>query len=316
MAENAVAIVKDISDAVMARINDMTEQKELTLPEGYSAGTALRQGLLIIQETKDKNGRNALEVCTKPSVTNTLLNMCIQGLQPEKRQCYFIVYGNQLQLFRSYFGTQAALRRAVPSVGKIVTDLVHEGDQVEFGTTEYGERYAVRIVTDPITNIDKPIAYGFCNIFDINGKLMAETLMTWKDIQKSWSKTRSGGQTQKDFPEEMAKRTLINRACKHILNSSTEANRAVAAAFNHTTDNEYEHEEIKAPEDSKKSFRERYGIKTAEVVNAKAEKVEEPKAEEPVPEANGPENFEGSYFGSDSSPNSEDYMAGMEEVEF
>ncbi len=315
MAENntnAIAIVKDVSDAVMARINDMTEKNELVLPDGYSAGTALRQALLIIQETKDKNGKTALEVCTKASVTNTLLNMCIQGLQPEKRQCYFIVYGNQLQLFRSYFGTQAALRRAVPSVGKIVTDLVHEGDEVEFGTTEYGERYAVRIITDPIKNIEKPIAYGFCNIFDLDGKLMAGTLMTWKDIQKSWSKTRSGGQTQKEFPEEMAKRTLINRACKHILNSSTESNRAVVAAFNHTTDNEYEQEEIKAPGDSRKSFHERYGIKTAEVVNAKAEKVEEPVAEEEILTDNGPESFEGSSFESDSQPTSD----GMEGVLF
>ncbi|MBQ1358402.1 MAG: recombinase RecT, partial [Oscillospiraceae bacterium] len=152
MAENAIAIVKDVSDAVMARINDMTDKQELVLPEGYNAGTALRSALLLIQETKDKNGKTALDVCTKASVTNTLLNMCIQGLQPSKRQCYFIVYGNQLQLFRSYFGTQAALRRAVPSVGKIVTDLVHEGDEVEFGTSPFGERYAVRIVTDPITN--------------------------------------------------------------------------------------------------------------------------------------------------------------------
>lgn len=305
MADNAIAIVKDVSDAVMARINDMTDKQELVLPEGYNAGTALRSALLLIQETKDKNGKTALEVCTKASITNTLLNMCIQGLQPSKRQCYFIVYGNQLQLFRSYFGTQAALRRAVPSVGKIVTDLVHEGDDVEFGTSPFGERYAVRVITDPITNIDRPIVYGFCNIFDLNGNLMASTLMTWKDIQKSWSKTRSGGQTQKEFPEEMAKRTLINRACKHILNSSTEADSIVTAAFNHTTDNEYHREETtQQTQSSKASVKERYGIGKAkdEAIEVEAEKVEDLPAE-------GPEIFEDSPFdgcSQDSLPNSED----------
>lgn len=303
MAENAIAVVKDVSDAVMARINDMTEKQELVLPEGYNAGTALRSALLIIQETKDKNGKTALEVCTKASITNTLLNMCIQGLQPSKRQCYFIVYGNQLQLFRSYFGTQAALRRAVPSVGKIVTDLVHDGDDVEFGTSPFGERYAVRVITDPITNIDKPVVYGFCNIFDLNGELMGSALMTWKDIQKSWAKTRSGGATQKEFPEEMAKRTLINRACKHILNSSTEADSVVTAAFNHTTDNEYDREEkVAQTQSSKASVKERYGIGKAkdEAIDAKAEKVEDLPAE-------GPESFEDSSFDMDSLPNSEDY---------
>lgn len=306
MAENAIAVVKDVSDAVMARINDMTDKQELVLPEGYNAGTALRSALLLIQETKDKNGKTALDVCTKASVTNTLLNMCIQGLQPSKRQCYFIVYGNQLQLFRSYFGTQAALRRAVPSVGKIVTDLVHEGDDVEFGTSPFGERYAVRVITDPITNIEKPIVYGFCNIFNIGGELMASTLMTWKDIQRSWAKTRSGGATQKEFPEEMAKRTLINRACKHILNSSTEADSVVTAAFNHTTDNEYLREEkVAQTQSSKPSVKERYGIGKAkdEAIDAKAEKVEDLPLE-------GPEIFEDSPFdgcSQDSLPNSEDY---------
>ena len=317
--EKALATIeKDISDKVLTRIGDMVDKNELALADGYNAGTMLRAAMLMIKETKDKNGKTALEVCSGASVANCFLNMCIQGLDPTKRQCYFIVYGNQLQLFRSYFGTQAALRRAVPSVGKIVTDLVHQGDDVEFGTTAYGERYAVRIVTDPITNIEKPIVYGFCNIFGKDGELMGSTLMTWKDIQKSWSKTRSGGQTQKDFPEEMARRTLINRACKHILNSSVDSNSAVVAAFNHTTDNEYMDEQKVQQSASKPSLKERYNIKGAdEAVEAKAQKVEEPSpeppAEEDIPWPDGPEMFEDSPFdgcSSDSLPNSE-YNEGL-----
>ena len=306
MAENNTAIVPletQLSDTVLTKINDMVERAELALPEKYNAGTALRLALLTIKEAKDKNGRTALDVCTKASVANSLLNMCIQGLDPSKRQCYFIVYGNQLQLFRSYFGTQAALRRAVPSVDKIVADLVHEGDEVEWGVSQYGERYAVRNCTDPIKNIDKPVTFGFCNIYDKSGDLLGSTVMTWKDIQKSWSKTRSGGQTQRDFPEEMAKRTLINRACKHILNSSVESNAAVVAAFNQTTDNDYEREEAKASPAPKQTFKEKYGIKPENVVEEQ-EPSQDPEAEI---EAEGPENFEDSYSDSDSFPNSEEY---------
>jgi recombination protein RecT len=291
--EKAIALLeKDISDSVMARITDMVGKSELALPEGYNAGTALRSALLTIKETKDKNGKTALEVCTKASVANAFLNMCIQGLDPTKRQCYFIVYGNQLQLFRSYFGTQSALRRAVPAVHKIVADLAHEGDEYEWGTNQFGERYIERITTDPLANIDKPVRFGFCNIYDKDGNLLGSTVMTWSQIQTSWAKTRSGGATQREFPEEMAKRTLINRACKHILNSSLDSNAAVVAAFNQTSDSEYEVvDEDKGKAEGKsapKSFKERYGIGKVEEPKADAEPPKPQKAEEPK----GPEDFE------------------------
>ena len=267
MAENtttAVALVKDISDTVMARINDMLGKHELVLPDNYNAGTALRSAMLIIQDTKDKNGRTALDVCTKASVVNSLLNMCIQGLQPSKKQCYFIAYGNQLQMFRSYFGTQCALRRAVPSVHKIVADLVRYNDEVDWSTNQYGERFVSRIVSDPFENADKPYKYGFCNIYDYRGELLATSIMSWTDIQTSWKQSRNWKPTDgvhQRFPEEMAKRTLINRACKNLLNSTADLDPVVVGAFNQTTDAEFEKVETPKPvEDKSKTVRERYQI--------------------------------------------------------
>ena len=306
MADNKaiIPLEMELADTVLGKVGDMTAKGEVSLPDGYNAGSALRLALLTIKETKDKNGKCALDVCTKASAATSLLNMCIQGLDPSKRQCYFIVYGNQLTLFRSYFGTQAALRRAVPSVYKIVTDLVHHGDEVEWAVNQYGERYVARIVTDPITNMDKPISFGYCNIFDKEGNLLGCTLMSWEQIQTSWKKTRSGGATQKEFPEEMAKRTLINRASKHILNSSIESISPIVAAFNQTTDNEYEREEVKAPE-PRKTFKERYGIKDEKIVEVEAEPL------------NGPESFEDTPFEEPiKEPTSEGLFEGMEEVPF
>lgn len=313
MADNAVAtkesaqalitMERDISDAVLGKIKTMTEGGDLNLPATYNAGTALKQAFLKIKETKDKNGKNALQVCTTDSISRALLGMCVQGLEPSKNQCYFIVRGNELTLFRSYFGAQAALRRAVPSVGKIVTDIAHEGDEYEFEVNQYGERYIKCIITDPMKNVDKPYAFGFCNIYDHDGNLLGSTKMTWKEIQISWNKTSSSGATQKEFPEEMAKRTLIQRACKHLLNSSVESNPIVAAAFNETTDSDYQREEVDKPKAEKKTFKERFGIKNEDVVEA---------------EAKGPEAFEDSPIDTDSSPSSEDLFTGMdgEEIPF
>src|SRR5699024_11332254 len=58
-----------------------------------------------------RNHRPALEVCSHDSIVKSLLDMTLQGLSPAKDQCYFIVYGNELQMQRSYFGTVAAVKR-------------------------------------------------------------------------------------------------------------------------------------------------------------------------------------------------------------
>jgi recombination protein RecT len=48
--------------------------------------------------------------------------------------------------------------------------------------------------------------------------------MTWQEIQKAWSKSKMNpekeGSTHKEFAQEMARKTVINRACKRYLNSS------------------------------------------------------------------------------------------------
>lgn len=282
---NLPVIVKDVSDSVMARVNDMLEHKELVLPEGYNAGTALRSAALILQETKDKNGMTALEVCTKASVCNALLDMCIQGLQPSKKQCYFIAYGNQLQMFRSYFGTQAALKNAMPEVGKVVADLVHQDDEVVWQTNEYGERYVEKIVTDPITNINKAIVFGYCNIYNTKGEIIGTTVMTWDDIQKSWRQSRNfkaDGIHQK-FPSEMAKRTLINRACKGLLNTSVDTDRnAIIEAFNRTTDGEFDNDPKKAEESKDEPVAQTMADRVKAKYMAQKKEEEKPVEIEPV----------------------------------
>jgi recombination protein RecT len=37
-----------------------------------------------------------LQACTRDSIANALLDMAVQGLNPAKKQGYFIAYGKQL----------------------------------------------------------------------------------------------------------------------------------------------------------------------------------------------------------------------------
>jgi recombination protein RecT len=110
--QNQLAMVKkDTVDIVAAKVKQFQENGELHFPANYSPENAMKSAWLILQTIKDRNQKPALEVCTRDSVANALLDMVVQGLNPAKKQCYFIVYGNQLVCQRSYFGTMAVTKR-------------------------------------------------------------------------------------------------------------------------------------------------------------------------------------------------------------
>src|SRR5690625_962003 len=131
MSKNQVAIIqKDITDDVNRNLTRLQDEG-LQLPANYNASNALKSAFFKLQEVKDRNGKPALEVCTQDSIANALLDMVTQGLSPAKTQCYFIVYGNQLQLNRSYFGTQAVLKR-LTGVKDIWANVIFEGDVFDY----------------------------------------------------------------------------------------------------------------------------------------------------------------------------------------
>ena len=329
--KEVAVLSKEIGAIVMGRVTELVEAKQLTTPEGYDVGTAINMALLILQDTKDRNGRPVLEVCTKSTIAKTILDMVIQGLQPGKKQCYFIAYADQLTLFRSYFGTVAALKRAMPEVAHVTAEVFYNGDELVYGITPFGERYVKYIGSEPLVNINQGIKGGFCTIYDAKGNVLGSTIMTWEDIQTSWKQSRNykaeGGVHQK-FTSEMAKRTLIAKACKFLLNTSGDkaGNAAVIKSFNDTTDSEFGMEvqnEIK-PEQKKVTFKERYSIpeKTEKESTTSAEKpsekeesnVAEEKAASPEEKVSGPEASDDEPFG-DVTPE-DGLFDGMDDVGF
>jgi len=111
MANDIMAVKDETLTTVETKIKEMQETGGINLPANYSASNALQSAWLILQETKDRNDKPALEVCTRSSIANALLDTVIQGLSPAKKQVYFIVHGLKLTAMRSYFGTMAITKR-------------------------------------------------------------------------------------------------------------------------------------------------------------------------------------------------------------
>lgn len=236
MANDLALIKKDTVDVVASRIKEFQEKGEIHFPPNYSPENAMKSAWLQLQEIKDKNSKPALEVCTRDSIANALLDMVVQGLSPAKKQGYFIVYGNNLSFMRSYFGTMAVTKR-LNGVEDIFAQVIYEGDDFEF-TIQRGTKKIVKH-SQKLENIDiNKIVGAYCTIIYGDGKEFTE-IMTKKQIDQAWSKTKmKSNSVHREFPEEMAKRTVINRTCKLFANTSDDSDLLIES-FNRSTEAEY-----------------------------------------------------------------------------
>lgn len=219
---NALALVKkDVVDVVGKKVQEFVSRGELHLPPNYSVENAMKSAWLILQNTFDKDKRPVLQACTRDSIANALLDMAVQGLNPAKKQGYFIAYGKQLVFQRSYFGTMAVTKR-VAGAKDIFAEIVYKGDEFEY-TIHRGNKVITKHV-QRIENVDPDnIVAAYCTIVFDDDRQFTD-VMTWPEIQKAWSKSKMNpdkeGSTHKEFAQEMARKTVINRACKRYLNSS------------------------------------------------------------------------------------------------
>lgn len=220
---------KQITSNVATRIEAMKNEGLLIAPN-YSVSNALSSAYYAL---KNSNSGNLLEKCTPESVYNALLDMVTQGLSPAKTQCYFVPYGPTVKLTRSYFGTMKVVKQ-LPEVKDIYAEVIYEGDKFQI-KNENGRKVFVSHETDWM-NADNPIVGAYCIIEKVDGEKIL-TVMTKKEIDKSWSKSRNKA-VQNEFPQEMAKRTVINRASKQFFNTSDD-NDLFVDAVNRTTENEY-----------------------------------------------------------------------------
>lgn len=228
-----------ITERVLKRIDAIQKEQGMSLPDNYVAANALNSAYLALQKVKTKNGQNALTYCTDSSISKALLDMVLQGLSPAKQQCYFIVYGNELQMQRSYFGSATAVKR-LSNVKDVKAYVVHEGDEFEIDTNDQME-IVVSKFHPKFANQDNPIVGAYAIVFLTDGS-EDFTVMTKKEIEKSWAQTRQkNNRVQQNFSQEMAKRTVLNRAAKMFINTSDDSD-LLTGAINDTTANEYDDE--------------------------------------------------------------------------
>lgn len=211
------------------------EQYGLTFPQNYSVSNALNSAYLILQETVDSQKRPVLQSCSKQSIASALIDMTVQGLNPVKKQCYFVGMGGKLKLMRSYQGTMAVAKRC--GVKKVDAEIIYEGDTFKYHI-ENGVKYIDEHIQD-FMNIDTSKIKGAYAILTMEDGSTYTEIMNINQIKKAWAKGygyTEGKGVHTEFADQMAKKTVISRACKNIINSSDDAN--LQEAFDNTSENE------------------------------------------------------------------------------
>lgn len=235
--KNPLNVEKSVVDIVSEKVSEFLRSGQLDLPKNYSVDNALKSAYLILNTVEDKDKNKVMVdgkltgVCTKASIANAVLDMVVQGINPGKKQCYFIVYGKTLSCQRSYFGSMAVAEMVNPAIKDWGYDVVYDGDDFSFGI--HNGKKAVIEHVQKLENMDKlKIVAAYAMALDEDGNPIKTEIMTIEEIHQAWKMSKmkpideQGNlrpeSTHGRFARDMALRTIINKVAKFIINASSD----------------------------------------------------------------------------------------------
>lgn len=223
--QNAALVV---NNAFIDGLSEQLKEKQqygLSFPTGYNPTNALMGAYLIMKETVDKNGKNILESCSQTSIVNALMDMVTLGLNASKKQGYFISYGGKCQFQKSYFGNVTIARRN--GLKSVNAEIIYKDDTFKYHI-EDGMK-VIDLHEQDFMNIDNDKIVGAYAVGIMEDGTKIAEVMNINQLKKAWNQ-RTGGlkedasSTHMKFKDQMAKKTVINRLCKMIGNTSTDGN--------------------------------------------------------------------------------------------
>lgn len=219
----AIENPKNIKDVVLNKVVNMQASGGLTVPEGYDPTNALHSAWLIFE------GDNKLKATTDISKANALLKMVALGLDPGKMQGYFIPYKDVVQFQTSYHGNVMILKRDSGALA-VNANVIYKGDDFKFVIDPKTGGRKVTKHEQTLESLDSKDPVGaWVEITFEDERLNHTEIMTFQQIKQAWMqsmmiKDEEGikrSKTHNNFQEEMIKKTVINRAAKRFVNTTS-----------------------------------------------------------------------------------------------
>lgn len=212
-------------ESVLDRVSQFQKTGDIRFPDNYIPENAVRSAWLVLQGVTDRNGKPALSVCTKESVANAFLKMVTKGLSVAKGQCYFVVYGTELSLDESYFGNILIAKRDGGVKKDPKARIIYEGDVFEYVFDEETECTRVTKHEQKFQNIKMDKIVGAYAVVEYEDGTKDTEIMTMDQIRSAWGQgaTKGNSPAHKNFPDQMAKKSVLNRAIKIAINASDDS---------------------------------------------------------------------------------------------
>lgn len=217
MAEKKTELTKSslIEEVALVKINQYVEMG-MVLPPNFNPTNSLKKARMVLNDMK-VGGKPVLEICSKESVIQCLIEACCKGLDYSLSQIYFIPRGNVMTNLESVYGRITRAKRA-SQYYKPIVQYVHEDDTFEIGVDPTNGKTIIKKHETSLENLDKPIIAAYTYVTDDTNDTTI-FIMTKKEWLKSWTKSPSGAAVAKDFERDMIYRTIIKKSTKALVNS-------------------------------------------------------------------------------------------------
>ena len=221
MAEKKTELAKSslVEEIALSKINQYVELG-MVLPENFNPTNSLKKARMMLNDMKVQ-GKPVLEVCTKESVIQCLIDSCCKGLDYSEMQVYFIPRSNIMTNLESVYGRIARAKRA-SRYYKPIVQYVHEGDDFQIGVDVTNGKTIIKKHETSLDNLDKPIVAAYTFVTDDNNDTEV-FIMTKREWLTSWKKSSNGGAVAKEFERDMIFRTIIKKSTKSLVNANIKA---------------------------------------------------------------------------------------------
>ncbi|WP_296113035.1 RecT family recombinase [uncultured Anaerococcus sp.] len=226
---NRVRLESRIVSQAISQYQAMVEKKVFDVPENYSYKNAIQAARYLISKPIEKGpnkGKAIVDLCTEESILKAIMEMAQKGLNPDKKQCYFIPYGNTCTLSISYQGNVALAKRGGEDIGETYGYAVYKNDKLEL---VFDPKKGVIQVKSYVPDISKwtksDITGAFAVITDRAGNVKYTEYMTMEQIKDSWDMGGAKGKSpaHQNFPDQQAIKTVKSRAVKSFVNTADDS---------------------------------------------------------------------------------------------
>ena len=194
---------KTFSDYLMERLTSVEE----ALPSGFNKVRFVQNSIALL------NDNPAIAKYSKTQIVAGLLKASYLGLDVLSKECYLVPYGAQLNFQIDYRGAKKLAKKySIRPIKDIYAEIVREGD--EFEKIVDGNNTIVKFKPKPFS--DAKVIGAFAVVEYADGGIHCD-MMTLKELETTRSKSKaSNSMAWKDFTNEMYRKTVLHRLCKHI----------------------------------------------------------------------------------------------------